>query len=90
MRRRLVSKLEQADATAPEAGDLKSLESRLDAAVAFLRIDYLEGRHNSLGQTEAKAVLVRMLAPAASIGWQASKSSSQILGWLHDVLPRLF
>ncbi|MBS0242017.1 MAG: hypothetical protein JSS20_07555 [Proteobacteria bacterium] len=96
MRRRLMAKLDEAQGVSSTAsGDaaanrLEALEHRLEATVALLRISYLENRHQTLGQTEARAVMVRMLAPAASIGWQAAKGYSSILPVLHEHLPRLF
>jgi hypothetical protein len=77
MRRQLLRNLELAESGA-DAASLpsrdRSLQHRLDAAVAILRISYLEGRHHKLGSTEARAVLLRMLAPAASVGWHYAKT----------------
>jgi hypothetical protein len=99
MRRRLLRNLELAETEASAdvvdgreraSGDLRSLEHRLDAAVAILRISYLEGRHQSLGASEARAVLVRMLAPAASIGWQVARTQGALLADLQAYLAKLF
>jgi hypothetical protein len=98
MRRRLLRNLELAETEASAAavhgrerpgGDIRALEHRLDAAVAILRISYLEGRHQNLGASEARAVLVRMLAPAASVGWQVAKSQGALLADLQAYLARL-
>jgi hypothetical protein len=98
MRQRLLRNLELAETQASTAavdgrerpvGDIRALEHRLDAAVAILRISYLEGRHQSLGASEARAVLVRMLAPAASVGWQVAKSQGALLADLQAYLARL-
>jgi len=85
MRRHLLRNLDLADVergpltlAGTSKGD-RSLEHRLDAAVAILRISYLENRHQSLGASEARAVLLRMLAPAASVGWQVAKSHAELL-----------
>ena len=43
----------------------------LGAVVAFSSV---AGRFGNLGQTEAKAIMVRLLAPAATIGWQVSQN----------------
>lgn len=98
MRRRLLRNLEAAEAEAsdllgrdpsrPET-DVRSLQHRLDAAVAILRISYLEGRHQTLGASEARAVLIRMLAPAASIGWQLAKSYGHLLSDVQAHLMKL-
>mgnify|MGYP001264901579 CR=1 FL=1 len=104
MRSRLLRNLELAEAEAETkaarqpsqggadrpAADIRSLEHRLDAAVAILRISYLEGSHQSLGSSEARAVLVRMLAPAASIAWQVAKSHGAKLADLQGYLSRMF
>ena len=98
MRQHLLHNLELAQSSAPGTGarsregssnDFRALEHRLDAAVAILRISYLEGRHQSLGASEARAVLVRMLAPAASIGWQVAKTQGALLADLQAYLMRL-
>lgn len=98
MRQHLLHNLELARAGAKGAAasrressgdDIRSLEHRLDAAVAILRISYLEGRHHSLGASEARAVLIRMLAPAASIGWQVAKTQGALLAELQAYLLRL-
>ena len=68
----------------------RSLEHRLDAAVAILRISYLEGRHEHLGSTEARAVLIRMLAPALSVGWQVAKSHGNLLAEFQTYLQKFF
>jgi hypothetical protein len=99
MRQRLLRNLELAEAEANataalgqarSGADIRALEHRLDAAVAILRISYLEGGHQSLGASEARAVLVRMLAPAASIGWQVAKSQGAMLADLQAYLARMF
>jgi len=104
MRRQLVHNLEMAGivsqtrapaaapaaAIAPPGSEIAALARRLDAAVAILRISYLEGRHQSMGQTEARAVMIRLLAPAASIGWQVAKPYAAKLSELQAMLPRLF
>lgn len=98
MRRQLLRNLEFAEfernAFVPQRDGTgqseRSLEHRLDAAVAILRISYLENRHRSLGATEARAVMIRMLAPAASVGWQFAKSQAELLYSLQAYLVRFF
>ncbi len=98
MRRRLLRDLELAESEASAAivhnrlhpsADGRSLEHRLDAAVAILRISYLEGRHQHLGSSEARAVLVRMLAPAATMGWQFAKTQAALLNELQAFFAKL-
>ena len=48
----------------------RSLDARLDEVHALLRIWHLQNLYGNLGQTEAKAIMLRLLAPAATIGWQ--------------------
>jgi len=100
MRRRLLRNLElaEADAEALAAAhdsrgsgtSARPLEHRLDAAVTILRISYLEGRHRNLGASEARAVAVRMLAPAATLAWQFAKSQAALVSELQSYLTRLF
>jgi len=98
MRQKLLKNLHLAEAEASASvlhgrqnagGDLRSLEHRLDAAVAILRISYLEGRNQNLGQTEARAIMIRMLAPAASIGWQLAKTHGHLVTELQAYLARI-
>ncbi len=98
MRQKLLKNLQLAEAEASAAvlhgrqhagADMRSLEHRLDAAVAILRISYLEGRNQNLGQTEARAIMIRMLAPAASIGWQLAKSHGHLITELQTYVARI-
>lgn len=95
MRQRLIRNLEQVEMASTNASvhghgegdrEARSLGHRLDAAVAILRISYLENRNQNLGMTEARAVLMRMLAPAASIGWQLGKGHADILSKISSYL----
>jgi hypothetical protein len=94
MRRRLLRNLDLAEAESSGAllaginDGNRSLEHRLDAAVSILRISYLENRNRSLGASEARAVLIRILAPAASIGWQLAKSQTELLHSIQAYLTR--
>jgi len=96
MRRQLLHNIELAESErtavmlAGASDGNRSLERRLDAAVAILRISYLENRHRSLGATEARAVLVRMLAPAASVGWQFAKGQTELLHTIQSYIARFF
>jgi hypothetical protein len=49
--------------------DLPGIATRLDEALAMLHIAYLERLHQELGQAEGRAILLRVLAPAFTIGW---------------------
>ncbi len=54
-------------------------DARLDQALALLKIWHLHNLYGDLGQTEAKAIVVRLLAPAATIGWQAAHNYGDML-----------
>jgi hypothetical protein len=57
-----------------DAGSLadRPLEARVDEALALLRIWHLQNLYGNLGETELRAILVRLMAPAATIGWQVA------------------
>jgi hypothetical protein len=67
--------------TAPPA-----LEQRLDEVVTMLRLNHLQTLYGSLGQTEAKAILYRLMAPALTIGWQVSQNAKAYLQKLEQLL----
>lgn len=72
---------------------MRALEHRLDVVVSMLRITYLEQRHDKVGQTEARAVMLRMLAPILTIAWQFRQHSAETLqsfmAVLHGFIGRL-
>jgi hypothetical protein len=49
---------------------IHDLAERLDNALAILRAAYLERMHQELGRAEGKALLLKLLAPASTIGWR--------------------
>jgi hypothetical protein len=59
--------------------DVPLLAKRLAQAIALLRIGNLERLHQGLGSAEARAVLVRVLAPLVTILWQLSQNSAAML-----------
>ena len=63
--------LQGAMALSGAGGPARSLEARMDEIAALLRMWHLQNLYGSLGQTEATAIMVRLLAPALTIGWQA-------------------
>lgn len=67
----------------------RGLEHRLDVVLAMLRITYLEQRHDKVGQTEARAVLLRLLAPLITVAWQFRQHSAELLGNFGAVLQGL-
>ena len=73
--------------------DIRALSERLDYVVALLRMTHLEHLHLELGATEARAIAIRLLAPAATIGWQVSQNfqpfADKLGGVLQSVLARL-
>ena len=54
------------------------LEQRLDEALAIFRISHLEHLKLNLGRREARAILVRLLAPAIGISWQLSQNFQNV------------
>ena len=76
---------------------LRDLETRLDEALTMLRIQHLERLHRGLGRTEAKAMVVKMLAPAATVAWHLSANLyeiiakvGQVLQWIIRTVAELF
>jgi hypothetical protein len=57
----------------------RNLETRLEEALVLLRIQRLEGMRRGLGWTEARAMGVRMLAPAATVAWNLSANFSEAI-----------
>ena len=55
----------------------------------MLRVAHLERLHQGLGRTEATAVLVRLLAPAATVAWQLSANFYVILDKLGQIVRTL-
>ena len=64
----------------------RDLETRLEEALTMLRISHLERLHRGLGRTEARAVVVRMLAPAATVAWHLSANFYEIIAKVGQVL----
>jgi hypothetical protein len=56
----------------------RTVEERLDEVLALLRIEHLSNLYGNLGQTEAKAIVVRLLAPALTIGWQLANNHGEL------------
>jgi hypothetical protein len=76
---------------------VRDLETRLDEALTMLRIQHLERLHRGLGRTEAKAMVVKMLAPAATVAWHLSANLyeiiakvGQVLQWIIRTVAELF
>jgi hypothetical protein len=57
----------------------RNLETRLEEALVLLRIQRLEGMRRGLGWTEARAMGVRLLAPAATVAWNLSANVSEAI-----------
>ncbi len=68
---------------------IRTLEHRLDEVLGMLRITYLEQRHDKIGETEAKAVMLRLLAPMATIAWQFRQHSMELWSNLGAMLRQL-
>lgn len=85
--------LEPSGDTASALPDLDRLAHRLEYVVSLVRIDYLERLHLKVGATEARAIAIRLVAPAATIGWQALQNykpaMEQITKIMKDLLARM-
>lgn len=62
------------------------LEHRLDQVVTMLRLSHIEQLYHTLGKSEAKAIVVRLLAPVLTIAWQASQRSDTLMQKLQQLL----
>lgn len=78
-----------AQAAAFDLSELRRLSDRLDYVVSHLRVAQLERLHVGLGATEARAVAIRLLAPAATIAWQVSQNHKSLLEQLNRLLQPL-
>jgi hypothetical protein len=76
LRQRLPQQMRVADVALPAPANAPSLEHRLDEVLALLRLSHLENLYRTLGRSEARAILVRLFAPALTIGWQLSQNAS--------------
>jgi hypothetical protein len=71
------------------AGVDRSVDDRMDQVVALLKMWHLQNLYGSLGQTEARAIMLRLLAPAATIGWQLFQNHSELTQKLWRVMGAL-
>lgn len=76
----------QSKQTGPSGGQPASLEQRLEEALAIFRISYLEHLKVNLGGNEARAVMLRLLAPALGAAWQLSQNFESAFNKLDGVL----
>jgi len=53
-----------------KAATVEDLGERLEHALAVLRAMYLDRMHRELGRAEGRALLLKLLAPASTIGWK--------------------
>jgi hypothetical protein len=80
-----------AAATPPAAdGRPRSVDERIDEILALMRAWHLERMQVDLGRTEAKALAVRLAAPAATAGWQFYNNLQSILGHVGRALGSIF
>jgi hypothetical protein len=80
----------QRDDRARQAGvSVAMLERRLDEALAIFRISYLEQLKLDLGGREARAVMLRLLAPALGAAWQLGQSLETAMGRLDGAVKAL-
>lgn len=62
----------------PAATSLAEVDMRQRNTQALLRLLHLERLHQSVGQREATAVLVRLLAPVMTIGWSVWSNGATV------------
>jgi hypothetical protein len=62
------------------------IERRLDEIQLLLRLFHLDGLYRTLGMTEAKTMMVRLLAPVLTVGWHASQSSNSLTQKMQTLL----
>lgn len=77
LRRQLVGAVQQLAPAADLAGrgaTAEQVAARLDHILVLLRTLYLEHLQQEMGKAEAKALLVRLLAPISTIGWKLVRS----------------
>lgn len=74
------ARLHATDVVHEEAQPLvRTLEERLDEALAMLRIQHLERLRGGVGRTEMTAVAVRLAAPAATVAWQMAQNFYELV-----------
>jgi hypothetical protein len=49
---------------------LEEIGSRVDVVLSILRLEHLRRLHEGLGKLEAQALVLRLLAPAVTVGWR--------------------
>jgi hypothetical protein len=72
--RRRATAGDKADGGTPAPTAVQELTARLDEALSMLRIDYLDRLQRELGQNEARNMLLKLLAPAATVLWKVVRT----------------
>lgn len=62
------------------------VEHRLDQVLTMLRLSHLDQLYHTLGKSEAKAIMIRLLAPILTIAWQVSQRSDSLVQKLQQLL----
>jgi hypothetical protein len=70
LQQRLVDGLRRRGDNPDQAATVEELGQRLDTVLFILRSGYLEKMHRELGRAEGKAVLLKLLIPASSVGFK--------------------
>lgn len=63
-----------------------SLEQRLEEALSLFRISYLEHLKLNLGGSEARAILLRLVAPAVGVAWQLTQNHQTLMPKIEGAL----
>jgi hypothetical protein len=76
LQEKLVAAMRRQEALGQEIREVTvaDLAERLDNALAILRSSYLDRMHTELGRAEGKAMLLKLLAPASTIGWKVLRT----------------
>lgn len=73
-------------ASGSPAGEAATMEQKFEQMTSLLKLWHLQNLYGDLGQTEAKAILFRLLAPAATIGWQVANNYTAFASRLGKLL----
>lgn len=68
------------------AGPRIPLEQRLEEALAIFRVSHLEQLKLNLGRREARAILLRLMAPGLGMVWQLSQNQQSLLAKMDELL----
>jgi hypothetical protein len=68
------------------AGGIEAVQARLDYVVAMERLGHLQRLGGNVGASEARALMIRLAAPALTIGWQIANHHAALAEKLGRIL----